>query len=216
MAVSTGGDVFTLEDRILAAAIRCVARWGVRKTTLDDVAREAGCGRATIYRTFPGGKDSVMLAAGEREVERLLVGLAGEVELALTLEDALVAAIAGAARALASHAALRFLFEHEPGVVLPFLSFDGLDPLLERAVAFGRPRLERFVDPATAAALAEWVTRIVVAYGDDTSQFVDLTDPDQTRRLVTQYVLPGVPSDVTISLTDSKPVNDQEQLNVLH
>ncbi|MGZ4705878.1 MAG: TetR/AcrR family transcriptional regulator, partial [Acidimicrobiales bacterium] len=49
-----------LADRILEAALRCVARWGLIKTTVDDVAREAGCSRATIYRAFPGGKQSVI------------------------------------------------------------------------------------------------------------------------------------------------------------
>ena len=41
-------------DRILDAALACIARVGVGKTTLDDVAREAGCARATVYRCFPG------------------------------------------------------------------------------------------------------------------------------------------------------------------
>ena len=30
----------------------CIARVGLAKTTLDDVAREAGCARATVYRCF--------------------------------------------------------------------------------------------------------------------------------------------------------------------
>src|SRR5262245_45253316 len=48
----------SLEDRILAATLRCLGKWGTVKTTLDDIAREAGCSRATVYRTFPGGKDA--------------------------------------------------------------------------------------------------------------------------------------------------------------
>src|SRR3954453_19711885 len=48
------------ERRIADAALRCFARWGVAKTTLDDVAREAGCSRATVYRFFPGGKDALV------------------------------------------------------------------------------------------------------------------------------------------------------------
>ena len=46
-----------LEQRMVAAAIRCVSRWGLAKTSLDDIAREAGASRATAYRVFPGGKD---------------------------------------------------------------------------------------------------------------------------------------------------------------
>jgi AcrR family transcriptional regulator len=37
------------EDRILEAAAGLLVRYGYRKTTLDDVAREAGVGKGTIY-----------------------------------------------------------------------------------------------------------------------------------------------------------------------
>ena len=37
------------EDRILDAAATLLVRWGYRKTTIDDVAREAGVGKGTIY-----------------------------------------------------------------------------------------------------------------------------------------------------------------------
>jgi hypothetical protein len=47
------------EQRVVDALLACIARWGVSKTTVEDVAREAGISRATIYRLFPGGKDVV-------------------------------------------------------------------------------------------------------------------------------------------------------------
>ena len=56
------------EERVADAAIRCVGRWGVAKTTLDDVAREAGCSRATVYRLFPGGKENLLDTAVRLEV----------------------------------------------------------------------------------------------------------------------------------------------------
>jgi AcrR family transcriptional regulator len=37
------------EERILEAATTLLVRWGYRKTTIDDVAREAGVGKGTIY-----------------------------------------------------------------------------------------------------------------------------------------------------------------------
>lgn len=37
------------EERILDAAAALLVRWGYRKTTIDDVAREAGVGKGTIY-----------------------------------------------------------------------------------------------------------------------------------------------------------------------
>src|SRR5215472_14971786 len=37
------------EERILDTAAAMLVRWGYRKTTIDDVAREAGVGKGTIY-----------------------------------------------------------------------------------------------------------------------------------------------------------------------
>src|SRR5258705_3036664 len=37
------------EERILDAAATLLVRWGFRKTTIDDVAREAGVAKGTIY-----------------------------------------------------------------------------------------------------------------------------------------------------------------------
>lgn len=41
------------EARILDAAATLLIRWGYRKTTIDDVAREAGVGKGTIYLHWP-------------------------------------------------------------------------------------------------------------------------------------------------------------------
>ena len=43
-------DAGSPELRLVDAVLRCISRWGVAKTTLDDVAREAGCSRATVAK----------------------------------------------------------------------------------------------------------------------------------------------------------------------
>jgi len=40
-------------ERILEAARRLIARDGVRSVSLEQVATEAGVGRATLFRRFP-------------------------------------------------------------------------------------------------------------------------------------------------------------------
>jgi AcrR family transcriptional regulator len=57
-------------DRILDAAERLLARLGYEKTTMDDLAREAGIGKRTIYVHFPS-KEEVALSTIDRIVERL-------------------------------------------------------------------------------------------------------------------------------------------------
>src|SRR3546814_9749490 len=44
-------------DRLIDAAETCFTRFGVAKTTLEDIATEAGVSRATVYRYFEGGRD---------------------------------------------------------------------------------------------------------------------------------------------------------------
>ncbi|MDQ3757030.1 MAG: TetR/AcrR family transcriptional regulator, partial [Actinomycetota bacterium] len=63
------------EQRVREAALRCIARWGMAKTTLDDVAREAGISRATVYRLFPGGKDGLMEAVARAEIACFFAGV---------------------------------------------------------------------------------------------------------------------------------------------
>jgi AcrR family transcriptional regulator len=41
-------------DRIFAAAYRCFDRVGIAKTAIEDIARESGTSRPTIYRYFKG------------------------------------------------------------------------------------------------------------------------------------------------------------------
>src|SRR5438067_13665050 len=97
------------EERVADAAIRCVGRWGVAKTTLEDIAREAGCSRATVYRLFPGGKDSILETLIEAEVGRFFADLAEVIDGVDDLEELLVAGMTHAAAALADHSALQYL-----------------------------------------------------------------------------------------------------------
>lgn len=47
---------------IYAGAIQCVETWGLEKTTLNDIAKAAGCSRRTLYNHF-SSKSEVMAEA---------------------------------------------------------------------------------------------------------------------------------------------------------
>jgi len=57
------------EERLLDAATTLLVRWGYRKTTIDDVAREAGVGKGTIYLHWQD-KNALFRAAIGREQQR--------------------------------------------------------------------------------------------------------------------------------------------------
>jgi AcrR family transcriptional regulator len=164
----------------------------VAKTSFEDVAREAGCSRATLYRSFPGGRDALFAAVVDHEVSRLFGTVAVAMGSAASLEDAIVGAITEAARLVEQHDALRYLLQNEPGLVLPHLAFHQLDALLARASAFAAPLLARFLHHDEAARAAEWITRIFLSYSVSPAPGVQLTDPASVRRLVRAFVLPGL------------------------
>jgi AcrR family transcriptional regulator len=178
--------------RIVDATLRCLARQGVGKTTVDDIAREAGFSRATLYRTFPGGKDDVLEAVVNTEVARLFSALAVVMGEATDLEDVLVAGMVEAARRLSTHSAIAYLCLHEPGVILPKLTFHDMDRILLTAGDFAAPFFGRWLEPDQASRAAEWAVRIVLAYVSDPAPDTDLTNPVDTRSLVRTFVLPGI------------------------
>jgi AcrR family transcriptional regulator len=185
-------DLSAPRVRIVDAMLGCLARQGIHKTTVDEVAKEAGISRATLYRLFPGGKDAVLAAVVETEVARLFSALAVAMGEAQELDEVLVVGMVETARRLRDHRALAYLVEHEPGKVLPYLSFSGLDRLLLAAASFAAPFFARWLEPDQARRAAEWATRIVFSYVANPTERIDLTDPEDTRHLVTTFVVPGI------------------------
>ena len=177
---------------IVDGALACIAAKGLRATTVDDVARASGMSRATLYRTIPGGRDAIIQATAETEVARFFSALAVAMGAASNLETALVAGITTSARWISDSPALSTLLDDEPWVVLRHISFGQMDRALTLAVDFTGPFFGRWLEPEQAARAADWAVRIVTSYLTSPSTEIDLTNTDQVRHLVRQFVLPGV------------------------
>jgi len=137
-----------LRERLLESAYACVARFGMGKTTIDDVVKESGVSRATIYRVLPGGKDQLMREVVAWEMGRffgaLAEAVAGAADFASLVEEGLVFAH----QAVEDHAVLQKVLVTEPERLLPLLTTEQerplrfitgyLVPLLEREEREGR------------------------------------------------------------------------------
>jgi len=178
-----------MRDQVLDATLACVAKFGVAKTTLDDVAREAGCARATVYRNF-GGKQQLLLAAVAREADRM----ADTVERAAigtdTLVDAATAVVTTGAQFLLECDALTFVLTVEPDVLLPHISFDAGNIVLAEFARRCSPVFARFVGDADAARVGEWIVRIAFSYLCS-PEAADMLDATRVRALMEDFVLPG-------------------------
>ncbi|HEX6567701.1 MAG TPA: TetR/AcrR family transcriptional regulator [Acidimicrobiales bacterium] len=180
------------ERRLVAAAGRCIARWGIRKTSLEDIAREAGVSRATAYRAFPGGKDRVVEAVVCHEIGCLLQALDADLRAAPTLEDLLVIGLSATLRVAVDHEVLGAVIRHEPELVLPHFAFHQLGRLLDLADAVCRPQLSRFLPAGQVRPAAELLARIALSYGFRPAAWVDPHDPASIRHLVRTYLMPAL------------------------
>lgn len=184
----------TVEQRAVAALLTCVARTGWTKTTFDDVAREAGCARATLYRYF-AGKTALATAAIDAERERVARELRAATEHVATLEDALVAIVTTGSRAVRDHGALQFLFAFEPEAILPYLTFSGGDVTLAAAGRVVAPALAPFLaDGADAEQAGEWVARATQVYLCSPTSPFDLASEADARTLVREFLAPALSS----------------------
>jgi hypothetical protein len=71
------------------------------------------------------------------------------------------------------------------------------------ATLFIVPRVEPYVDRATAALLVDVLARLVISYFLAPSALVDLGEPESARRVIRSYVLPAIQTE--ISTTGARP-----------
>jgi AcrR family transcriptional regulator len=179
-----------LRNKVCEATLTCFARVGVAKTTLDDVAREARCSRATVYRYFPGKQPLINALVG-REARRMSDAVIAAADDEATLADAAVAALVTGARLLLDHDALRYVLAVEPELLVPYLSFEWGDALLAAASRHLAPAFERFLDTERSLRLAEWLVRIGLSYLCS-PEAGDVVDEIRVRALVEEFILPGL------------------------
>jgi AcrR family transcriptional regulator len=183
-------------ERVLAATYACVARFGMGKTTVEDVVKESGVSRASIYRLFPGGKDQLLRETVGWEMNRFFGRLAEAVydapDFASLLEDGLVFAH----RSIQEHEVLRKVLETEPERLLPLITVEQhrvldfitafLLPYLEREQRAGRVRPGVDLEAAT-----EYVARLVLSLIGSPGRW-DMDDPEQVHALVREELLGGI------------------------
>ncbi|TDD70301.1 TetR/AcrR family transcriptional regulator [Actinomadura darangshiensis] len=149
-------------DRILDAALRCFETYGPRRTTMDDVAREADLGRATIYRRFPT-KGDLVTGVLLREARRFFAELDEAVAALPTLEERLVEGFAVTLRISREQRLMTRLMVVEPELILPHSTVKA-GPLLAAARGYlaGRLRTAQRHGAAPAGVDPELVAEILV------------------------------------------------------
>lgn len=183
------------EAKILEAAERCIRRYGIRRTSMQEVARVAGFSRAWLYRHFPD-KESLVSAVLLRTDEAFWRAAREQVESQATLVDQVVAAVRFA-RAQAPSELFLGLMETEPDTVTAMLA-TGLRLQLPAMSRFWRPYVEAArqrgevradIDIARAA---EWIFRMVLSVTTIPGESFDADDANDLGAFFAAHLVRGL------------------------
>lgn len=177
---ATGRDVSLLD----AASRRFVAV-GIAKTTMEDIAREAGAGKATLYRYFPNKAavvDALVRRENERFTRRLLRAVAEQRSAADMIESAFVAAL----DFLRSHPMLNKSLREEPEILLPYLTLRS-GPMVETGMRIFADVIQLGVRsgefrPVHPEWAAETLFRLVMSFFSLPQLAIRVDDPEQVRQ----------------------------------
>lgn len=191
-------DPRAARERIVDAAAACVDRFGLTKTTVEDVAQEAKVSRATIYRYFRDRDElmlEVLLAELDVSMDRPVSAFFEPLETPQDLAEAVVGVSTAVLRAIREDPKLQHLLERDgPGIsatisgasrALFTQSADALVPHLTIARERGLIRADLDVGDA-----AEWILRSILSL-----LIVEGPEPHSTadeRRLLEQFLIPVI------------------------
>lgn len=145
----------TVEDLILDAARSCVLDYGLRRTTLAEVARRAGVSRPTVYRRWPDTR-AVVADLLTREIRVVIPDMDGDGPARMQLVRAVVDVAAG----MRVHPLFVKILRSDPDLLMTYIvdrlgtSQRAIVDRLAHAVAAGqRDGSVRMGDPTHLAAM---------------------------------------------------------------
>ncbi|MBB2940852.1 AcrR family transcriptional regulator [Actinoplanes lutulentus] len=172
-------------ERILVAAAEQFRTLGIRRSSMDDVARRAGVSRITVYRRF-AAKTALVDELLLRELRDYVAEFRRVVGEQTTGEGRLVEGFVASLRAARGNRLVSGLLVADPETVVPLMTTEG-GPVLGAVRDFVAGQLRHDQDdgliPATVdtGLVAEVVARLALSFFVTPESRVDVDDDDQLR-----------------------------------
>ena len=177
---------------IIEAAHACFRQYGLRKTTIVDIAEAAKLSRGTIYQHFRD-KAAIVEACAENTSFRFYREMAKAMDRGSSLEDKLSLAAAFVSAARRSVEPEKFFDGDEVSLLLTKNAglllrecVDFVAPYLTAAKLTGEVRKDLDVQAA-----GEWFARMLFSLFSTPSSTLDMDDPEVVRRFVRDHVVRG-------------------------
>ncbi|WP_433199908.1 TetR/AcrR family transcriptional regulator [Nocardia sp. CA-107356] len=184
------------QSRVLDAALLAFLDFGIKRTSMVEVARRGGLSLATLYRRF-ASKSDLIQAVGMRQarqfVEEVDAALQRQVDRDASAEDQIVELFVAFLNGLRGNKLLERLLKTEPEIVLPYLTTKGA-PVIE----LGRDYLAEFISRLQAEGklpeydpepLAEMTARTALSLALTPQTVLPLDDDAAMRRFAREHVV---------------------------
>ncbi len=191
-------DLDDIRTRLLDAAYEQFCRMGIQRTTMEDVARQAGVSRITVYRRY-ATKNALVEQVVRREFRRYFDQFLTEIEHAETVADRVVLGFVSSLRTIRRNPLIGGLLAAEPNLLVPSMVNDGGYTLATvRQFVAGQLRREQRAGnvPAELDAdlVAELMVRVSASFLAIPSHLIDLDDDEQLAAVARQFLVPMLES----------------------
>jgi len=181
--------------RILNAAFEQFCLIGIRRSSMEDVARRAKVGRVTIYRRFES-KDKLVSALLWRETRTAIAKVEAAVSKVANPEDRFVEGFLAGMHAIRRHPLIMAMVATEPETALPLLTVKA-SAGLELARAFmtqeiRRARVDLGVPDVDSEQVAEIFARLTHSLVLTPPSCLPLDDDERTREFARRHIVPMV------------------------
>lgn len=190
--MAESGD--SVDEAIMDAALERILQVGIRRASLEDIARRAGINRITIHRRF-AGKDNLVAAVLERETQRMLTEVTAIATASTGVDAQIEETMLHVLLQTRIHRLVTQLLRVAPEEALGFYTVQG-----ERLVAIGIDYIVGMLTQAQSAGLvdrydprpvAELVARLAHSLMLTPGVGgVDFTDPGEARAFVRTTIVP--------------------------
>nr|WP_228820777.1 TetR/AcrR family transcriptional regulator [Nocardia abscessus] len=206
--MNSGRDA--VDEKIMDAALDRILQVGIRRSSLDDIAKRSGVNRVTIYRRF-AGKENLVDAVLERETQRMLAEVTAIVVTSAEVDVRIEETVLHVLRQTRMHQLVGRLLTVAPEEALTLYTVRGAQ-MVSLGIRYIAGLLERaqeleLIARYDALPVAEMIARLAHSVMLTPTACADFAADDATREFVRAAIVPMVKHGISAG---SKESNDEQ------
>jgi AcrR family transcriptional regulator len=181
-------------EKLLESALSAFLDFGIKRTSMGEIARRAGISPATLYRRFES-KNELVEAVSVREAQRFVSEIDKRVQLVAGSDNQLVEIFVAFISTIAGNELLRRLLRTEPDLILPRLTTEA-GPIIAVGRTYLATKLRELrpddADDFDADLVAEIMARLALSLALTPDGLIPLEDVEAGRDFARRILLPMV------------------------